>query len=63
MTPTSLNEASLELQIMSDLTGVPVDDIRGIGVGVRELPEVYDAERTTADALSDEWATESSKNT
>lgn len=43
MTPTSLDEASLELQIMSDLTGVPVDHIRGTGSGVRELPEVYDA--------------------
>ncbi|HWV24322.1 MAG TPA: type I restriction endonuclease [Thermomicrobiales bacterium] len=43
MSPTSLNEASLELQIMSDLTGVPVADIRGAGSGVREFPVPYDA--------------------
>jgi len=43
MTPTSLNEASLEFLIMSDLTGVPVERLRQ-GSAINDLPAVYDAE-------------------
>lgn len=42
MTPTSLNENSLELTIMSAMTGVSMDDLRG--ANVQEFPAQYDAE-------------------
>src|SRR5699024_3263057 len=44
MSPTSLNEASLELLNRSDLSGIPVDDIRGAESQVREVPAPYDAD-------------------
>lgn len=42
MTPTSMNENSLELTIMSAMTGVSMDDLRG--ASIREVPAQYDAE-------------------
>lgn len=42
MTPTSLNENSLELTIMSVMTGVPIADFKQMGV--RQVPAQYDAE-------------------
>lgn len=42
MTPTSLNENSLELTIMSAMTGVSIDDLRD--ATIREIPAQYDAE-------------------